>query len=177
MDTLASPLLDRYVPTRQAEKNFDANYWRGFRLSLLVFVALLIILLFVMGAIFKTDMIGVVLGDQKATAKEKGTAYTIIVLICVSIFVFLVLYIRKQGGLLGLGSDAKQTGYLTSPDLNSNLAKAQRDLIKKKEDMQAATRAQMSTLQARAIDQAAARNTASLENPLDQFETRSDSVE
>lgn len=170
MDLASSPLLDRYVPTKQAGKNFDANYWRGFRLTVMVSVLLLIVALFVLSAIFKTDLLGVVLGDKEAGPKAKGIAYGILGLILVVILGAFAYYVRKQGGLLGIGSDARQTGYLSSPDVNSKAAVAQQDLLRHREAQQAEVRSAASTLQARAIEESAVRSTVAPQNALAQLE-------
>lgn len=97
------------LPSKQAQKNFESNFWTGFTLIIVGGFLLLCATFAVLGAIMNVDILSVFLGNSNATSAQKGTAITVIAIVIVFLLGFVFIY-WKRAGTRGVGADSMQTG-------------------------------------------------------------------
>lgn len=97
------------VPHRQLQYNFDDNYWVGFWTVLVTSALVATTLLVFCIVVFKINVWKEIFGKPADTSKRPA-AYGILIACVGFVLLAMVYYVRHSGGLIGVGSDAVQTG-------------------------------------------------------------------
>jgi hypothetical protein len=130
MDYRAAPTVTQFVPSKQAERNFDANFWVGFRIVGIVGFLLFALACVLIGTMLHVNLFGIAMSTKTASSSQNALGYSII---CCMLLVYVAIaafYIRRQGGVSSVGGDMVQTGDAFNNDLfNENEARRQKELV------------------------------------------------
>ena len=109
------------VPARELHRNFQDNYWLGFGVVALTAVLVVFTSFVVIDVFFHVPIFQVLLGGHPKDAHKKPLAIGLLAAGVGCVLIALLYYMHRQGGLVGVGADALQTGERYNPVLTDTM--------------------------------------------------------